>query len=131
MVVLSEAFSVANRAAEEPRQSKRPIPMSRRLAQELVLASVFSVAACADLTAEVSDRIFATDASLARGAACSCSVPTPVARSLWQNGDRRGAYPRLEAGPRLLLKAAGLAPEEEDLADDFRPPGLQSSALPN
>ena len=123
MVVLSEAFAVANRAAEEPRQSKRPIPLSRRLAQELVLASVFSVAACADLTAGISDRIFATDASLARGAACSCSVPTPVARALWQNGDRRGAYSRLEAGPRLLLKAAGLAPEEEDLVDDWCSPG--------
>ncbi|CAE7306808.1 unnamed protein product [Symbiodinium necroappetens] len=87
MVVLSEAFSVANRAAEEPRQSKRPIPMSRRLAQELVLASVFSVAACADLTAEVSDR---------------------------------------PCGKTVTGEAAGLAPEEEDLADDFRPPGLQS-----
>ena len=118
MVVLSEAFSVANRAAEEPRLSKRPFPLSHRLAQEFVLASVLSVVACADLTAEVADRVYATDASLARGAVCSCSVPTQVAKSLWQNGDRRGAYSRLEEGPKILLRAAGLAPEEEDVADD-------------
>ena len=121
MVVSVEAFAVANRAAEEPRQSKRPIPLTRRLAQELVLASLFSVTACADLTAEVARQVFATDASLARGAACSCTVPAHVAKALWQNGDRRGAYSRLEEGPRVLLKAAGLAPEGEDLADDMCP----------
>ena len=103
MVVLSEAFSVANRAAEEPRLSKRPFPLSHRLAQEFVLASVLSVVACADLTAEVADRVYATDASLARGAVCSCSVPTQLAKSLWQNGDRRGAYggPGLKEGVDL------------------------------
>ena len=117
MVVLSEAFAVANRAAEEPRLSKRPVALSRRLAQELVLASVFSVVACADLTAEVADRVYATDASLARGAVCSCPVHTQVAKSLWQNGDSRSAYSRLEEGPKVLLRAAGLAPEEEDVAE--------------
>ena len=122
MVVLSEAFSVANRAAEDPKCSKRPMPLTRRLSQELVLASVLSVVACADLTAPLADRVFATDASLARGAACSCPVPPAVCRSLWQNGDRRGAYTRLEEGPRILLKAAGLAPEAEDIFDQPVPP---------
>ena len=79
------------------------MPLTRRLSQELVLASVLSVVACADLTAPLADRVFATDASLARGAACSCPVPPAVCRSLWQNGDRRGAYTRLEEGPRILL----------------------------
>ena len=121
MVVLAEAFAVSNRAAVEPKQNKRPFPLSRRLAQELALASVFSVTACADLTAEVAPRVYATDASLSRGAACSCAVPAHVAKALWQNGDRRGAYSRLEEGPRVLLKAAGLAPEGEDVIDDVGP----------
>ena len=119
MVLLAEAFTVANRATEEPKQRKMPIPLSRRLAQELVLTSVFSCLACADLTAVVAGRVFATDASLSRGAACSCAVPPHVAKALWQNGDRKGAYSRLEEGPKVLLKAAGLAPEGEDLADDL------------
>ncbi|CAE7423072.1 unnamed protein product [Symbiodinium sp. CCMP2592] len=84
---------------------------------ELVLSSVLSPFAAADLTAEQSPCIYATDASLARGAICSCTVDGPVARSLWQNGDRRGAYTRLEEGPAALLKAAGVQPEDEDLGD--------------
>ena len=42
-----------------------------------------------------------------------------TARSLWQNGDRRGAYSRLEHGPSVLLKAAGEAPEAEDVCASF------------
>ena len=115
MVVLAEAYRVANLAATEPERSRAPLRLSRRLAQELVLCAVLSPIAATDLTAKQSAEVYATDASLARGAACRCVLPRHAARSLWQNGDRRGAYSRLEEGPQVLLKAAGLAPCAEDV----------------
>ena len=115
MVVLAEAYRVANLAATVPAKSREPLRLSRRLAQELVLCAVLSPIAATDLTAKQSEEVYATDASLARGAACRCVLPLHAARSLWQNGDRRGAYSRLEEGPQVLLKAAGLAPCAEDV----------------
>ncbi|CAE7634300.1 dnc, partial [Symbiodinium microadriaticum] len=88
---------------------------------ELVLCAVLSPVAATDLTAQHSEEAYATDASLARGAVCRCALPRSVTRSLWQNGDRRGAYTRLEDGPRTLLKAAGLAHTSEDVDEAVVP----------
>ncbi|CAE7830446.1 unnamed protein product, partial [Symbiodinium sp. KB8] len=121
MAVLSEAYGVANRAATAPSESRVSVRLSRRLAQELVLCAVLSPVAATDLTAQRSEEAYATDASLARGAVCRCALPRSVTRSLWQNGDRRGAYTRLEDGPRTLLKAAGLAHTSEDVDEAVVP----------
>ena len=67
MVVLFEAYVLASRAADDPAEGRKPVKLSRRLAEEFVLASVLSPLAAADLTAEQNTKVHATDASLARG----------------------------------------------------------------
>ena len=127
MTILSEAYALGNRAADDPSSARKPVRLTRRLAEELVLSAVLAPIAASDLTAKQSQGVYATDASLARGAICSCTVPAHVARALWQNGDRRGAYSRLEQGPSVLLKAAGEAPLGEDLLD---PPTTKGTEKP-
>ncbi|CAE7272750.1 unnamed protein product, partial [Symbiodinium sp. CCMP2592] len=113
-----------------PHESRVAIRLSRRLAQELVLCAVLSPIAAADLTAKQSQAAYATDASLARGAICKCHLPANVARSLWQNGDReKGAHTRLEEGPKVLLKTAGLPHTQEDVADS-PPTADEGGAIP-
>lgn len=53
-------------------QANDVINLSRATAEELVLASVGGLLAVTDVSAEYDKRIYATDASLARGAVTSC-----------------------------------------------------------
>ena len=124
MVIFSEVFSVAQGSTlASPAQTA--VPQSRRLAQELVLASTLAPFFVSDLTAETLGKVYATDASLGIGAYCSAEVPQTVARSVWLNADRRGGYSRLDTGPRELLRAAGVPSSFEDLDAEPPPAGRQ------
>ncbi|CAE7398354.1 folD [Symbiodinium sp. CCMP2592] len=67
-----------------------------------------------------SHLVFASDASLAKGAYTSVRVPREVSANLWLSGDEKGFYTRLENPVRASLSARGLEPisapqrEEED-----------------
>ena len=84
--------------------------------------------AATDLTAAPSCQLHATDASLARGASCSTPVSSETATLLWQNGDCRGAYSRLQPAPSALLKAAGI--EGADVDGDERAATSPASSVP-
>ena len=114
MVIFSEIFQVAQACASGGGPRQVSVPQSRKLAQELVLASALVPFCASDLSAPTLGRVFATDASLGLGACCSAELPHTVARSLWLNADRRGAYTRLDTGPKELLRAAGIGSSEED-----------------
>ena len=119
MIVFNEVFRLAQQAGAAT-SAQTVVRQSRSLAQELVLASIFAPLCVSDLTARTLPTVFATDASLGLGAGCSAQVPPEVARTLWLNADRRGGYSRLDQGPRLLLRALGEAPCEEDVAEDSK-----------
>ena len=74
---------------------------TRGLAQELCLASVLAPFFASDLTALTLPRIFA-------------SLPRDLARSLWLNSDRRGAYSKLATGASAALSALGVPTVNED-----------------
>ncbi|CAE7745598.1 dnc [Symbiodinium sp. CCMP2456] len=105
--------------------TQRAFAQPRRMAQELVLASVLSAFVSSDLSAPTLPAVFATDASLGSGATCSAPVEKSFAQSLWKTADRRGGYSRLDVGARELLRAAGEALEDEDVGPSFESPPKQ------
>ena len=76
--------------AQKDGVSHSSLPLTRRVAQEPCLAaSLMPVVSC-DLTCQNLPKVFATDASLGRGAVCSAEVSSEVRKSCWLNGDRNG-----------------------------------------
>ena len=98
--------------------SKRPandvVTLSRAVAEELVLASIGGLLAVTDVSVPYDQRIYATDASLNKGAVTSCKVPENISELLWLGGDRKGAYTLLDQGPALALRQLGVPTEEEE-----------------
>ena len=79
MVIFSELFAVGQNV-DKASPSQRAFPQTRRMAQELVLASVLSVFSSSDLSAPTLPTVFATDASLGRGATCSAVLQKDTAQ---------------------------------------------------
>ena len=86
----------------------------RKVAEEITLASVFGLVACSNIQVPYSSRIFATDASMAKGAVVSRQVPPEIAEVVWLGGDKRGAYTKLDNPFRSLLRAIGNEWDYED-----------------
>lgn len=89
------------------------LPLSRRHAQELVLLSVAAPLMVANLRAEVEGKIYATDASLAKGAILSAQLPEEKMRALWLGGDKKGGYSKLDNPFRATLRAVEEFSDEE------------------
>ena len=113
MVLFSEIFKEA-RGCDSGTTEQVAQRQSRSLSQELCLASALVPLFASDLTARTLPKAFATDASLGRGAICEAELPYDVARSLWLNSDRRGAYSKLVTGASADLAALGVPTLTED-----------------
>ena len=119
MVVFSEIFALARPAAQP---GNLGVPLTRRAAQELVLASALMPLMSADLGADYAPSVFATDASLSKGAVCEATVGADVSRLLWEGGDRKAANVKLEGAASALLRCAGF-PSDEDVTDPWQTEG--------
>ncbi|CAE7264088.1 unnamed protein product [Symbiodinium sp. CCMP2592] len=96
MAVLSSAYAVAPGAtvnASLPRLCLLP----RAASQELVLLSVLSLLAAADLSAPFGDWLYATDASERKAADAS------LLRPLWRTASKKGGYSRLFSKEEAVL----------------------------
>ena len=97
--------------------------LPRQTAEELVLASILSLVASSNVQVPYCNRVFATDASLRKGAVTSRLVDPEVAKVIWLGGDKRGAYTRLDNPFRAALRGIGfgfedISTQEEDFIDD-------------
>lgn len=81
--------------------------LPRSLAEELTILACLVPVAVSDISAPVQQSVYATDASLSKGAIVKTEVSTQIARVLWLDGDRRGCYTKLDNGFRAALKAVG------------------------
>ena len=117
--LVEKFFAVA--ADGESRDRPTIMPLSRDIADELVALAVMSPAMVTDVSAPILQDVFATDASMSRGAVVSTSVPEEVARILWLGGDKRGKYTMLDNPFRAALKHLGEEPEEEHFAHSWTP----------
>ena len=99
--------------------------LPRYVAQELVLASVLGLVAVSNVAVDYLPTIFATDASMSKGAVCSREVSPEVAELVWLGGDKRGCYTKLDPPFRALRRALGDFDEEEGIIHE----DLPSSAI--
>eukprot|EP00438_Fugacium_kawagutii_P023074 Skav201172 [mRNA] locus=scaffold65:774040:778439:- [translate_table: standard] len=102
MSVLNKAFHVVDIDAFN-RDDPKLVPLSREVANELVLLSVLFPLALTELSAPFDDTIYCTDASMSRGAALSARVPPVVAETLWKVSRSKGAYTRLQSPLEVVL----------------------------
>ena len=110
--VLDQIYKIG---AIATRDKNEVYDLPRAAAEELVMASVLSFLAVSDLSARFSDEVFATDASLSKGAVCVRKVSALASRVLWLGGDKKGSYARLGPYHRELCKIVEL--DEEDLPE--------------
>ena len=89
--------------------------MPRSCAEELVLASIFSLVATSDVSVKYCDKVYASDASMKMGAVVSRRAPEHVVKTLWLGGDKRGAFTKLDPPFRGLCRAVGIEPEPDGL----------------
>ena len=93
------------------------LKLPRPVAEELVLASILSFVAGTNVQVPYCDRIFATDASMRKGAVTSRRVDLTTAQIVWLGGDKRGAYTRLDNPFRAALRGLGYDVDEQADAD--------------
>ena len=78
---------------------------------ELTVLALLVSLAVSDLRSEASDFIYATDASLAKGAICRAPVNVDFAQFLWRISRSKGAYHRLMTPLQTISKRLGLLEE--------------------
>ena len=117
--ILDGIYSLGTKATEE---SDEVIPLCRKTADELVLASIFGLFALTDIAAAYDPKIYATDASLAKGAVTSKEVGDKISETLWLGGDRKGAYVMLDNPARQRLRGLGVDVDAEPVVEDFPKP---------
>ena len=94
MSVLQAVYEVVPHSSIKP-GSPRLCALSRAAAQELVLLSVLCPLAASELSAPLSPRIYATDASEHKGGYVVAPVGLPLSRALWRTSSKKGGYSRL------------------------------------
>ena len=117
--ILSQLFSLGNKTESS---ADEVVSLTRRTAEELVLASIFGIAAATDISAPYLEEIYATDASNAKGAITCKHVGKEVAEALWLGGDKKGAYTMLDAPSRAMLRSIGEDRDAEPVSADLMNP---------
>ena len=94
MSLLQKAFSLVDMVGFDSSHPKL-VKLSRPVATELTLLAVLAPLCTADLAADFSERIYATDASMQKGAIVSSPLPVDIHEVLWRSCRSKGAYSKL------------------------------------
>eukprot|EP00435_Cladocopium_sp_Y103_P055331 s818_g18.t1 len=95
------------------------LPLPRKLCRELVLLSSLAPIMCSNVAVDYLARIFASDASLAKGAYVSADIGPEICEEVWLDSDKRGGYVTLDGGFKEILWHLG-----EKASEDLPGPGL-------
>ena len=107
--ILSEIFGLGSRSnSDDP----EVVDLSRRAAEELCLAGIFGLIAVSDISVPYDKKVYATDASMNKGAYTSIQVSQSLSETLWLGGDRKGAYTMLDSSARCQLRSLGVDTDE-------------------
>ena len=120
--ILSKIFSLGPQSTEE---ANDVLPLPRAVADELTLASVLGLVAVTDISVPYHNEIFATDASMQKGAITAKPISEELSETLWLGGDRKGAYTLLDNEARSQLRQLGCDVDAEPVAEDFPAPPKQ------
>ena len=103
--IVEKLFSEA--AARENEVYNSMVPLSRSTANELCLLSALAPIAVSNLAVDYSTTLYASDASMGKGAYVKTEITDEVSEVLWLGSDKRGCYTRLDGPAISLLAAAG------------------------
>lgn len=106
MSLLNESFRLVNSSSADP-LNPRLVALPRSV--------LLSPLAVFDLAAPYIPELFATDASITKGAICSAPIHVDLARVVWRTSRSKGAYHRLQTPLESLAKHLGV---REDLPSD-------------
>ena len=102
--------------------------------QELVLLAVLAPLLSSCVSVPYDRRLFASDASLRKGAYTHMRPDLGVIKALWLSADARGFYTKLDGPLRASLAALGVepfeAPSPEELSSLGSAPGQRSDGAP-
>ena len=113
MSLFHEIFSLVDARAVDADMPKT-VPLSRKAANELVLAAVLFPLAVFELSAPFHDRVFCSDASSGRGAFCSAELSTEDYEVLWRTSRSKGSFTRLLSPVEEVLHKLNEREEFED-----------------
>ena len=110
--LLSSMYKISSKIEALPDDVSR---LSRRTADEFVLCAVFSFVACTNVAVPFHERIFATDASIRKGAVVSRPVDRETSKAVWLSGGKKGAYTMLEKPFAEILKTCDEKDEDSPI----------------
>ena len=109
--VVQDMFKLASEA--ETQGSNSLVYLSPSVREELIMLAIFAPIIVTNVAVNYGQVVFASDASLAKGAFTSRRVTEETAEVLWLGSDKKGCYSKLSSFPQNLLAACG-----EELEDD-------------
>ena len=114
--ILSKIFALGSRTTSD---SSDVVLLPRRVADEIILASVLGIIAATDVSVPYSDHLYATDASMQKGAFTKKELSPSLTKTLWLGGDKKGSYTMLDSAPRACLRMLGVDLHDEAPAFPF------------
>ena len=103
--LVDDLFAVGARA--EGLAENVVMPLTRKVSQELAMLSVVVPLLVSDLSAPMDKKIYATDASLQKGAIVEMETDELEAKALWLGCDKKGSYTMLDNPFRSILRSLG------------------------
>lgn len=116
---LSSLFSFGTKAAED---GDEVLELPRRVADELVVASVLGLVAVSDISVHYDPVLYATDASMNKGAFTGLWIGEGAAELAWLGGDRKGCYTVLDAPAKQQLRILGEDVDYDPMIAEFAAP---------
>ena len=114
--VVQQMFGLS--ASEDFETSAAVMRLPRKVACELSQLSILVPMMATDVRAPVSRRLFATDASMEKGAVVETKVAQDISECLWKGGDKKGSNMLLDNPFRALRKHIGEDLDEESYLFD-------------
>jgi hypothetical protein len=113
MGLINESFHLVH-ADGYNKNDPKLLPLSRKIADELVLLSVLMPFAVCDIAVPFARKVYCTDASIEKGAVLEADVTPRTSEVLWRTSRSKGAYSRLLSPVEVVLKRLD-ALEEKDI----------------
>jgi len=90
------------------------LPLRRSVRQELTMLAVSIPLMMSDVSAVPDEEVFATDASLVKGAIVSRHLPHEQSMALWLGGDKKGGYSKLDNPFREMMRHVAEESDNEE-----------------
>ena len=114
--ILNKAFSLVKEEDYDP-PNPRILPLDRKTREELLLLAILQPMMVTNVGAKVPDEIFASDASLEKGAIVSTKVSPQIFAALFKTARNKGGYTKLMAASERFLEEECPSP----IVDPSRP----------